>query len=226
MVAIAMMLRSIPKPNEPEAKAMYRNLRNLAKRAVVQQAKIDQQMPLGTESYDPQTALSWSRGAQASQSMRAHIPLKDHLGGIRNTRHIIDNQCQEQEEVEQSHERRHKRIPSPLRPRPRAFECAIRKALFPVKVRTPTNISKYDGSSNPDVWLEYYHLARCMAEIRDDHFIIKFLPIHLAERTRAWLKHLLADTIHNWVDRQKAFVGNFQGTYKHLGSSYDLKRCT
>jgi hypothetical protein len=29
MAAIAMMLLSIPEPDEPKAKAMYRNLRNL-----------------------------------------------------------------------------------------------------------------------------------------------------------------------------------------------------
>jgi hypothetical protein len=48
-----------------------------------------------------------------------------------------------------------------------------------------------------------------MAGIKDDHLIIQFFPIHLAERARAWLKHLPASTIHNWVNLQKAFVGNF-----------------
>jgi hypothetical protein len=33
MVAVAMMLRSIPEPNKQEEKAMYRNLRNLVERA-------------------------------------------------------------------------------------------------------------------------------------------------------------------------------------------------
>lgn len=32
-------------------------------------------------------------------------------------------------------------------------------------------------------------------------------------------------TINDWVDLQKAFVRNFKGTYKRLGSSWDLKRC-
>jgi hypothetical protein len=41
MTAAAMMLRSIPEPNEPEARAMYRNLCNLVENVVMQQAEID-----------------------------------------------------------------------------------------------------------------------------------------------------------------------------------------
>jgi hypothetical protein len=66
-----------------------------------------------------------------------------------------------------------------------------------MKVRAPTNISKYDRSSNPSVWLEDYFLAYHMVGIKDDHLMIQFLPIHLAEGARAWLEHLPASTIHN-----------------------------
>jgi hypothetical protein len=62
--------------------------------------------------------------------------------------------------------------------------------------------------------------------IKDDYLIIQFFPFHLAEGARAWLEHLSASTIHDWVDLQKAFIGNFQGTYKRPGSSWDQKRCT
>jgi hypothetical protein len=44
--------------------------------------------------------------------------------------------------------------------------------------------------------------------------IIQFLPIDLAEGARAWLEHLLARTVRDWLDLRKAFVGNIQGTYK------------
>jgi hypothetical protein len=40
---------------------------------------------------------------------------------------------------------------------------------------------QYDATTNPYVWLEYYHLACCMAGIKDDPLIIQFLPIHLTE---------------------------------------------
>jgi hypothetical protein len=100
-----------------------------------------------------------------SQSTRTCIPLKDHLGDIYDDRHIINNQRREQEEVEQPRERRREHSPSLPRPGPHAFGRAIRKAQFPTKVRAPANISKYDRSSNPCVWLEDYHLACRMAGV-------------------------------------------------------------
>lgn len=64
------------------------------------------------------------------------------------------------------------------------------------------------------MWVEDYRLTCCMAGIMDDYLIIQFLPIDLTEGARAWLEHLLARTVRDWPNLQKAFVGNFQGTYK------------
>jgi hypothetical protein len=36
-----------------------------------------------------------------------------------------------------------------------------------------------------------------MAGIKDDHLVIQFLPVHLAEGARAWLVHLSVSTIHD-----------------------------
>jgi hypothetical protein len=58
MAATTMMLRSIPEPDEPEARVMYRNLRNLVEKAAVQQAKIDRQLPTGANTYDPHMTSS------------------------------------------------------------------------------------------------------------------------------------------------------------------------
>jgi hypothetical protein len=41
----------------------------------------------------------------------------------------------------------------------------------------------------------------------------------------AWSEHLLSNTINDSSNLKKAFVNNFQGTYKHPRSSWDLKRC-
>jgi hypothetical protein len=58
-----------------------------------------------------------------------------------------------------------------------------------------------------------------MEGIRNDHPIIQYLLIHLTEGTRAQLEHLSSDTIHDRADLGKAFIENFQGTYKHPVSS-------
>ena len=49
---------------------------------------------------------------------------------------------------------------------------------------------KYDGETNPNVWLEDYRLACHAGGARDDYFIIKNLLLHLADSARTWLEHL------------------------------------
>ena len=45
----------------------------------------------------------------------------------------------------------------------------------------------------------------------------------MREHVRAWLKFLLLDSIHDWADLKRIFIGNFQGTYVRPGNSWDLK---
>jgi exonuclease III len=49
----------------------------------------------------------------------------------------------------------------------------------------PSNVVKYDGKTNPSVWLEDYHLAGKASETVDDLFIIQLLPMYLADSARA-----------------------------------------
>jgi hypothetical protein len=64
-------------------------------------------------------------------------------------------------------------------------------------VHAPANITKYDGTTNPVVWLEDYHLNYRMMGIKYDPMIIQFLRIHLADGARAWLEHLSGNTFHD-----------------------------
>ena len=57
----------------------------------------------------------------------------------------------------------------------------------------------------------------------NDDFIIRNLPLFLANSARAWLEHLPSNTIQSWADLKEIFVGNFQGTYKHPSNPRDLK---
>jgi hypothetical protein len=89
----------------------------------------------------------------------------------------------------------------------------VRDACFPKHFWAPNNIVKYDGKTNPCIWLENYRLA-CRADGADsDLFIIQFLPIYLADTSRAWLDHLPKNSIDCLEDLNKIFTSNFQGTY-------------
>ena len=84
---------------------------------------------------------------------------------------------------------------SPDLPGPQAFGRHILNAAFPPRYRPPTNIPKYSGETNPGLWLEDYQLAYQAGGADNDDFIIRNLPLFLADLARAWLGHLLSNAI-------------------------------
>jgi hypothetical protein len=106
------------------------------------------------------------------------------------------------------------------------FSREIRTTTFPQRFRQPTTIVKYNGETDPCVWLNDYHLACQLGGATSDEVIIRNLPLHLADSARTWLEHLPANQIHNKDDLVRTFVGNFQGTYVRPRNSWDLRPCT
>jgi len=66
---------------------------------------------------------------------------------------------------------------------------------------------------NPGLWLEDYRLACQAGGMDSDSFIIRNLPLFLADSPRTWLEHLSPNKIKSWADLNEIFVGNFQGMY-------------
>jgi len=58
------------------------------------------------------------------------------------------------------------------------------------------------------LWLEDYWLACQVSDVDIDYFIIRNLPLFLADSAQTWLEHLPPNWIQSWVDL-KIFVGNF-----------------
>jgi len=73
---------------------------------------------------------------------------------------------------------------------PQAFGQHILNAAFPPRYRPPTNIQKYSREMNPGLWLEDYRLACQASGVDNDDFIIRNLPLFLADSVRMWLEHL------------------------------------
>jgi hypothetical protein len=61
--------------------------------------------------------------------------------------------------------------------RVRAFGRSIRDAKFPSHFRAPFNVPRYDGDTNPSVWLEDYRLACHAGGATDYLFVIINLPL-------------------------------------------------
>ena len=101
------------------------------------------------------------------------------------------------------------RSSSPGLPGPQAFSRHILNAAFPSRYRPPTNIPKYSGETNSRLWLEDYRLACQAGGADNDDFIIRNLPLFLADSARAWLEHLPSNAIQSWANLKEIFVGNF-----------------
>jgi hypothetical protein len=121
---------------------------------------------------------------------------------------------------------REDRSPTLEPPGTRVFSREICTASFPQRFRQPTSIDKYNGETDPRVWLNDYRLACQLGGATTDEVIIRNLPLHLVDSARTWLEHLSASQIHNWDDLVRTFVENFQGTYMRPGNSWDLRACT
>ena len=79
--------------------------------------------------------------------------------------------------------------------RAQAFDRHIVNAAFPPRYRPPTNIPKYSGETNPELWLKDYRLACQAGGADNDDFIIHNLPLFLADLAQAWLEHLPSNAI-------------------------------
>jgi hypothetical protein len=84
------------------------------------------------------------------------------------------------------------RSPTPEPPGTRVFSREIRTAAFPQRFRQSTTIVKYNGETDPRVWLNDYRLACQLGGATSDEVIIRNLSLHLADSARTWLEHLPA----------------------------------
>jgi hypothetical protein len=103
-------------------------------------------------------------------------------------------------------------------PGPKAFGSKVHDTCFPKRFRTPNNIIKYDGKTNPNVLLEDYCLACRAGGVDNDLFIIQFLP-HLFSRHDQGLARSLAqkldrllggsqENLHRQLSRHIRAAGN------------------
>jgi hypothetical protein len=248
LIAAATLLRAMPAPSTPEARNLHREAQALIEQAAVQQAessasRIRQQGSARDDggAHGPEPSVH-AGGATERPANPGRTPAKERLLDTRgqaqdgDARNIINARRTSNAEARAAagyHPRRggrydngEDRSPTPEPPGTRVFSREIRTAAFPQRFRQPTTIVKYNGETDPRVWLNDCRLACQLGGATNDEVIIRNLPLHLADSARTWLEHLPASQIHNWDDLVRTFVGNFQGTYVRPGNSWDLRSCT
>jgi hypothetical protein len=248
LIAAATLLRAMLAPSTPEAQNLHREAQALIEQAAVQQAESsasrirqrgDARGDEGAQGGEPSVHAG---GATERPANPGRTPIKERLLDTRrqardgDARNVINARRTSKADARVAagyHPRRggrydsdEDRSPTPEPPGTRVFSREIRAAAFPQHFRQPTTIVKYNGETDPRVWLNDYRLACQVGGATSDEVIIRNLPLHLGDSARTWLEHLPASQIHNWDDLVRTFVGNFQGTYVRPGNSWDLCSCS
>nr|ABA96533.1 retrotransposon protein, putative, Ty3-gypsy subclass [Oryza sativa Japonica Group] len=89
----------------------------------------------------------------------------------------------------------------------------------------PGAIEKYDGSTDPEEFLQVYSTVLYAAGA-NDNVLANYLPTALKGSARSWLMHLPPYSISSWADLWQQFVANFKGTYKRHAIEDDLHALT
>jgi hypothetical protein len=87
------------------------------------------------------------------------------------------------------------------------------------------NIQKYDGRSDPNIWLSTYYVAIKAAGGNIDHMAAYF-PLVMGDTLSLWLNNLPAGSITSWANLSQAITSNFKATYNHPGNAFNLGRVT
>jgi hypothetical protein len=248
LIAVATRLRAMPAPSTLEARNLHREAQALIEQAAVQQAessasRIRQQGNVQGDggAQGPEPSVHAGRATERPANP-GRTPAKERLLDTRgqardgDARNVINARRTSKADARAAagyHPRRgcrydsdEDRSPTTEPPGTRVFSWGIRAVTFPQRFWQPTTIVKYNGETDPRVWLNDYRLACKLGGATSDEVNIRNLPLHLADSARTWLEHLPASQIHNWDDLVRMFVGNFQGTYVRPGNSWDLRSCT
>jgi hypothetical protein len=233
LIATATLLRAMPAPSTPEARNLHREVQALVEQAAVQQAESsasrirqlgDARGDGAAQGGEPSVHAGGTAGRPANSG---RAPAKERLldtrraldGDARNVINARRTSKADARAVVGYHPRRggrydsdEDRSPTPEPPGTRVFSREIRAAAFPQLFRQPSTIVKYNGETDPRVWLNDYRLTWQLGGATSDEVIIRNLPLHLGDSARMWVEHLPASQIHNWDDLVRTFVGNFQGT--------------
>jgi hypothetical protein len=77
---------------------------------------------------------------------------------------------------------------------------------------TPDNfkpkIQKYDGRSDPNIWLSTYYIA-VKAVGGNFYHMATYFPLVMGDAPSLWLNNPLAGSITSWADLSQAFTSNF-----------------
>jgi hypothetical protein len=104
---------------------------------------------------------------------------------------------------------------------PAYFSRHLRTYRYPKDFKPA--FEKYDGRSDPSIWLKMYSIAAHASGGNEDHMAGYFFLV-MGKAPFLWLDNLLAECITSWATLSRLFMINYQATYNRLGNTHHLAR--
>jgi hypothetical protein len=82
---------------------------------------------------------------------------------------------------------------------------------------------KYDGRSDPSIWLKMYTIAARASGGNIDH-MVGYFPLVMGKAPLLWLDNIPAECITSWTTLSHLFTTNYQATYNRPGNTHHLAR--
>jgi hypothetical protein len=102
-----------------------------------------------------------------------------------------------------------------------AFSRRFRTIRYPKGFKLA--IEKYDGRSDPSIWLKMYSIAAHTSGGNEDQ-MAGYFPLVMGKAPPLWLDNLPAECITSWATLFRLFTTNYQATYNRPGNTHHLAR--
>jgi hypothetical protein len=84
-------------------------------------------------------------------------------------------------------------------------------------------IEKYDGHSNPSIWLKIYNIEAHSSGGNEDH-MARYFPLVMGKAPLLLLDNLPEECITSWATLSRLFTTNYHATYNRPGNTHHLAR--
>jgi hypothetical protein len=101
------------------------------------------------------------------------------------------------------------------------FSRRLRTIRYPKDFKLA--IEKYDGRSDPSIWLKMYNIAARASGGNEDH-MEGYFPLVMGKTPLLWLDNLPTECITSWATLSRLFTTNYQATYNRPGNTHHLAR--
>jgi hypothetical protein len=102
-----------------------------------------------------------------------------------------------------------------------AFSRRLRTIRYPKDFKPA--IEKYDGRSDPSIWLKMYSIAARASRGNEDQ-VVGYIALVMGKGPLLWLDNLPAECITSWATLSRLFTTNYQATYNRPCNTHHLAR--